>query len=262
MNRIDQKFKELKKKKKKAFIAFITAGDPNLKTTEELVLAFEQNGVDMVELGVPFSDPMADGPTIQASSQRALDNGTTLEKIFATVRRIRNRSQIPIVFMIYYNSIFHFGEKKFVESALACGVDGIVVPDLPFDEARTLIQEAKKKNFKTVFFVAPTSTKERIKLAGKFSTGFVYYVSLTGVTGERTQLPSDVIHNIRVAKQLTGKPVCAGFGISTPSQVRAISQIADGIIVGSAIVKVIEKNKQQKNLVRNVANFVRTLTHV
>lgn len=259
-NRIDQKFKDLKKKRKKAFIAFITAGDPGLRTTEQLVLAFEGAGVDIVELGVPFSDPLADGPTIQAASQRALRKHVNLENILATVKRVRRRSQIPIALMTYYNPVFHYGEKRFMRTAKACGVDGIIVPDLPPEEGRGLIRAARENGLVTVFFLAPTTTPKRMKHIINVSTGFIYYVSLTGVTGARQKLPDSLTQQIRRAKRLTRKSVCVGFGVSTPAQVRLVAKAADGVIVGSAIVQQIAKNKGKKQLVSNVARFVRKLS--
>lgn len=257
MNRIDRKFKELKKKK--AFIAFITAGDPNLKTTEELVLAFEQSGVDIIELGVPFSDPLADGPTIQASSQRALKKGVNLEKILQLVKRLRQRSQIPIALMTYYNPVFHYGEEKFIRDAKKCGVDGVIIPDLPPEEARIIIKWARALDCSTTFFLAPTTTKQRMKQIVKASTGFVYYVSLRGVTGARKGISKEIAEKIQFAKRFTRKPICVGFGVSTPTQVQSVAKIADGIIVGSAIINQIERNKGKKNLVKNVSRFVWTL---
>jgi len=259
MNRIDQKFKELSRKKKKAFIAFVTAGDPNLKTTEELVLAFEQAGTDIVELGVPFSDPLADGPTIQASSQRALKKGVNLEKILKTVSRIRQKSQVPIVLMTYYNPVFHYGEDKFMRDAKKCGVDGFIIPDLPPEEAKGLIRSAKARDLSTIFFLAPTTTSQRMKRVVKASTGFVYYVSMTGVTGASKGFSKENAAKIRSAKRFTKKPICVGFGVSTPSQVKSVAKIADGVIVGSAIVKQIDRNKGKKNLVKNVSRLVWTL---
>ncbi|MCK5178257.1 MAG: tryptophan synthase subunit alpha, partial [Candidatus Omnitrophica bacterium] len=191
MNRIEKTFKELKRKKKKAFIPFITAGDPNLKTTEELVLSFEGAGADIVELGVPFSDPLADGPTIQASSQRALKKGVNLTKILKTVAQIRRKSQIPIALMTYYNPVFYYGEDKFIRDAKASGVDGIIIPDLPPEEAKTLIKAARKRDISTVFFLAPTTTSRRMKQIVQASTGFIYYVSMTGVTGADKQFSSE-----------------------------------------------------------------------
>ena len=260
MNRIDQKFKDLKKGKKKAFIAFITAGDPSLRQTEELVLSFERNGVDIVELGVPFSDPLADGPTIQASSQRAIQKGTNLKKILNTVKRIRSRSQIPIALMTYYNPIFHYGEVQFIRDAKKYGVDGVIVPDLPPEEAIKFRSAAKTQNLSTVFFLAPTTTRQRMRKIVKAATGFVYYVSSTGVTGAHKAFSGKNTANIRLAKRMTKKPICIGFGISTPSQVRLVAKMADGVIVGSAIVNQIEKNRGKRNLVNNVSRFVWTLT--
>lgn len=260
MNRIDQKFKELRKRKKKAFIAFITAGDPSLQLTEELVLAFEKSGVDVVELGVPFSDPLADGPTIQASSQRALKKHVNLIKIFHLVQGIRQKSQIPLALMTYYNPVFHYGEKDFVRQAKESGVDGMIVPDLPPEEADTLMRLAKKAELATVFFIAPTTTPQRMKRIAQASTGFIYYVSLTGVTGARRQLPPAFLQQIHTAKRLTAKPICVGFGVSSPRQVKSIARAADGVIVGSAIINAIVKNKGNRYLVQNVSRFVRRLS--
>ncbi|MBI3314890.1 MAG: tryptophan synthase subunit alpha [Candidatus Omnitrophica bacterium] len=260
MNRITRKFAQLKKQGKKAFIAFITAGDPNLKATGELALAFDKAGVDIVELGVPFSDPMADGPVIQASSKRALDQGTNLHKIFDCVRRIRQKSDIPIALMTYYNPVFHFGEEKAIKAAVKAGVDGFIIPDLPCQEAGDLIKYARKANIATVFFVAPTTMPARIKPIARGSKGFIYYVSLTGVTGPRQVLSKDAIAGIRRVRRMTQKPVCVGFGISTPAQVKVFSRAADGVIVGSAIVQAIEKNIGRRDLVKNVVRFVQNLS--
>ncbi|MBI5415495.1 MAG: tryptophan synthase subunit alpha [Candidatus Omnitrophica bacterium] len=258
-NKIDLKFKELEKKKKKAFIAFITAGDPNLSVTEKLVLAFEKAGVDIVELGVPFSDPLADGPTIQAASQRALKKHVNLESILAVVKRIRQRSQIPIALMTYYNPVFHYGEDRFTAKAKASGVDGLIIPDLPPEEGHNLIRAARQDGLATVFFLSPTTTSERMRRVAKSSTGFIYYVSLTGVTGARRQLPGTLRRQVELAKRFTRKPVCVGFGVSTPAQIRAVAAAADGVIVGSAIVNAIAKQKNSKNLVQHVSSFVQHL---
>jgi len=260
MNRIDKTFERLKKKRKKAFIAFITAGDPNLKTTEELVKQFEQNGVDIVELGVPFSDPLADGPTIQASSQRALKSRVTLQKILESVRKIRRTSQIPIALMSYYNPIFHYGEENFMKQAKACGVDGIIVPDLPPEEAQNLMKAARQYDVATVFFVAPTTKASRLKRIVQASTGFVYYISLTGVTGARSVLPSTIGKHIKQIKRLTQKPVCVGFGVSTAKQVKKLSSISDGVIVGSAIVNKINSMRGDQQLIDSTSRFVKTLS--
>ena len=259
MNRIDQKFIKLKQAKKKAFIAFITAGDPDLQTTEELVLELEKSGADIVELGVPFSDPLADGPTIQAASYRSLQKGTTLAKILATVKRIRQSSDIPIALMTYYNPVFHFGEKDFIAQAKAAGVDGVIIPDLPIEEAGDLRRFATEAEVSTIFFVAPTTTAERLKPVLQAATGFIYYVSVAGVTGGRQAIPSQVVSKIRLVKALTDKPVCVGFGVSTPEQARVLSRIADGVIVGSAIVNEVQKHAGHKDLAARVGAFVRTL---
>jgi len=259
MNRIDTTFKNLKKKRKKAFIAFITAGDPNLKATEEFVLAFEKSGVDIIELGVPFSDPLADGATIQASSQRAIKKGTNLSGILSTVRRIRQKSDIPIALMTYYNPVYHFGEEKFIRAAKQSGVDGVIIPDLPPEEGGKIIKSAKKYNLSTVFFMAPTTTPQRMKRIVKASTGFIYYVSLAGVTGASKHFSKNMASKIRSAKRHTQKPICVGFGVSTPIQVKSVAKMADGVIVGSAIIKQIDKNKGKKNLVKNVSRYVWTL---
>ncbi len=259
MNRIDQKFKELKTKKRKAFIAFITAGDPDLKTTEDLVVSLEGVGVDIIEIGIPFSDPLADGPTIQASFFRALSKGTTVKKILETVKRIRLKSSIPIAFMTSYNPILRFGEEKFLKACVDVGIDGLIVPDLPPEEAKNLCSLAEGYDLSTIFFVAPTSTDERIKSNTKASSGFVYYVSLTGITGTQKAVAQTVVKKINHIKRFTDKPVCVGFGISTPEQVKVIGRAADGVIVGSAIVRVIEQNKGNKNLVPAVSHYVSSL---
>jgi tryptophan synthase alpha chain len=259
MNRIQKKFQELKSQKRKAFIAFITAGDPDLKTTEDLVVALEGAGVDIIELGIPFSDPLADGPTIQASFFRALKKGTTVKKILETVKRIRLKTSVPIALMGSYNPILHFGERKFVKACADAGVDGLIIPDLPPEESRVLRQAAKNFDIATIFFVAPTSTDRRMGANTKASSGFVYYVSLTGITGTQKAVARSVVKQINHIKRFTSKPVCAGFGISTPRQVKDISRAADGVIVGSAIVKSIEAHRGHRDLVTEVARYVSTL---
>ncbi|MCA9408759.1 MAG: tryptophan synthase subunit alpha [Candidatus Omnitrophica bacterium] len=262
MNRIDIKFKALRKAKKKAFIAFITAGDPNLKTTKELVLAFEKAGVDIVELGVPFSDPLADGPTIQSSSQRALQQHVTLEKIIQLVKDIRRYSEIPIALMTYYNPVFAMGEAVFVKKAAQAGVDGVIIPDLPPEEGKNLIKLTAAYQLAMVQFLSPTTTLARTKRIIQSASGFIYFVSVTGVTGARTQAPVDFMSHVKKAQRLTKKPICVGFGVSTPQQVQKIAQSADGVIVGSAIINQILQQKGKKDLVKNTAQFVRRLTKV
>ncbi len=259
MNRIEQKFQILKKGSRKAFIAFITAGDPDLKTTQDLVVALEAAGVDIIELGVPFSDPLADGPIIQASYHRSLKRGTTVKRILETVRRIRLKSPVPIALMSSYNPILHFGEEKFIKACVKAGVDGLIVPDLPPEEAGVLRLEAKRYGIATIFFVAPTSTDERIKANTRASSGFVYYVALTGITGTKKAVATSVVKQVKHIKRFTDKPVAAGFGISSPQQVKDIACVADGVIVGSAIVKCIEAHQGQRDLVNKVSRYVSSL---
>ncbi|OIO37534.1 MAG: tryptophan synthase subunit alpha [Candidatus Omnitrophica bacterium CG1_02_49_10] len=259
MNRIGKKFAELKRIKKKAFIAYITAGDPDMRITERLVLELAANGADIIELGVPFSDPLADGPTIQRASQRALRGKINIKMILSLVKRLRRATEVPIVLMPYYNTVLRYGVKRFVKEASAAGVDGVIVPDLPVEEAGELMSEARRRRLATIFLVAPTTTRERIRHIAKASSGFIYYVSLTGVTGARKSLPKDIISSIKAVKRLSAKPVCVGFGISTPEQVRDMSKTADGVIVGSAIIKIIEDNMGRKGLVKKAGLFVKRI---
>jgi len=260
MNRIDKKFKELRKKRKKAFCAFIMAGDPTLAVTKKLIFELENNGADIIELGVPFSDPLADGPTIQRSSERALKNRVTLSSVFSLVRDIRSNTNIPIVFLTYYNLILHYGLSRFAQGARRSGVDGIVIPDLPPEESLELRRVTRKNNVALIHLAAPTSSMKRLKSIASASTGFIYYVSLTGTTGARERLPKDLSFNLNKIRKITRKPVCVGFGISRPEQVASTSKLAEGVIVGSAIIKVIEKNIGKKDLVKKVGRFVRGLT--
>jgi tryptophan synthase alpha chain len=259
MNRIDKLFSKLRKQKKKAFIVYITAGYPSVRATERLIAGLEKSGSDMIELGIPFSDPLADGPTIQRASERALSRGVNIKAILKMVGRARKKVTLPIVFMTYYNLVSHYGIKKFVGDSVRAGADGIIIPDLPPEEADELITESRRKGFAAIFLAAPTSTKKRLKRIAAASRGFIYYVSLTGVTGARARLPGDIIKNVKALKKITKKPVCVGFGISKPSQAKAISRLADGIIVGSAVIKVMERNIGTKEFYRKVAGFVRTL---
>jgi tryptophan synthase alpha chain len=259
MNRIDRKFKELRKTGRSALVVFITAGYPSLDTTRKLVLEFSKIGVDIIELGVPFSDPMADGPIIQEASQAALKKNVHLDKILDLVKTARRQTDIPICLMTYYNPVFCFGEERFVKRSVAAGVDGVIIPDLPPEEARPFMKLALKAQLDTIFFIAPTSSLSRIKLISRLSQGFIYYVSLTGVTGPRQKLPLDLELHLKKIKKITSKPVCVGFGISSPRQVKQIQEISDGAIVGSAIVKKIKANIGKPDLVKRVGRFVKTL---
>ncbi|MCX5686761.1 MAG: tryptophan synthase subunit alpha [Candidatus Omnitrophica bacterium] len=255
MNRIDKKFRELKKEKKKAFIAYITAGDPNLATTGKLVIALEKSGADIIELGIPFSDPLADGPTIQAASQRALKSGANLKKIFKTVSAIRKKTDVPLVFMTYCNPVLRYGLPGFFKACGRCGVDGVIIPDLPAEEAGEIIKLGRKNGIATIFLAAPTSTRKRIINIARNSNGFIYYVSLTGVTGARSKLPAEFKSKVKLIKSVTDKPVAVGFGVSSAAQAKEIAGAADGVIVGSAIVKIIG----EKNIIPRVSRFARIL---
>lgn len=263
MNRINRKFQELKKKRKKAFIVFITAGYPNIPTTEKLILQLDKIGVDIVEIGVPFSDPIADGPIIQEASAHALKRKVNLNKILALVKNLRKRTQIPICLMSYYNPIFCFGVKKFINKSIESGIDGLIIPDLAFEEGTDFIGMSKKAGLNVICFISPTSSRERIRKISKLSGGFIYYVSLTGITGARKKIASDLAKNLNKIKRITKKPVCVGFGISTREQVRAVKRIASGVIVGSAVIsKIKESMGNKKDLVRKVSKFILDLKNV
>jgi len=236
-SRISRKFQLLRKDSRKAFIAYIMAGDPNIQRTKELVRILEDCGVDIIELGVPFSDPLADGPTIQAAAQRALEDGTTLHTVIDLVKDLRKTTQIPIILMTYYNPVFKYGEEKFVEDACAAGVDGIIVPDLPPDEAAGMMKLTKKKPFDLIFLLAPTSTEDRIKRVCQASGGFIYYVSITGITGSKLSLDPAIASHMASIRSVSDTPIAVGFGISTPDEASLVARFADGVIIGSAIVK-------------------------
>jgi len=260
MNRIDAKFKELKEKGKKGFIAYITAGDPAPSVTEKLVPALERSGVDFVELGVPFSDPLADGLTNQRAAERALASGVTLKKVLEIVTRIRRSSQIPIILFTYLNPVFRFGWLNFAKEACLAGVDGILVLDLPPEESKDARDILAVEGIKMIHLIAPTTTKERMKLICQQASGFLYYVSRTGVTGMRKSVETGVRPMVAKIKRQTKLPVAGGFGISDPRQVKEVARYADAIVVGSAIVNQIEANLGKENLVSRTAKFISTLT--
>ena len=259
MNRIEKKFKEIKKQGRKAFIVFITAGFPNFTITKKLVLELEKSGADLIELGVPFSDPLADGPVIQESSRASIESGTNLTKILSLVKSLRKKTEIPLCLMTYYNPVYCFGEQRFVKRAAQAGVDAVIIPDLPPEEGEGFVNLANKVNLHTIFFLAPTSNLKRIKFVSKISGGFIYYVSLTGVTGPRKKLAPDLISNLKRIKKVTKKPLCVGFGVSNPNQIRQIYRLADGVIVGSAVIGRIKKNINSPDLIKKVAGFLRYL---
>src|SRR5512134_902935 len=260
MSRIKNTFNRLKKKGEKALIPYVMAGDPDLATTKKIVLALEKAGADIIELGAPFSDPLADGPTIQKAAIRSLRHHTSIADVLGLVADVRKASSIPLIIMTYYNLIFHYGEERFVNDAAAAGLDGVILPDLPPEEAGVLIPAAKKAGLDTIFLLAPTSTEERIKIVCRAAQGFVYYVSLTGVTGARAGVQSSVEESLRKIKAHTDKPVAVGFGISTPDQAAQIARWgADGVIVGSALVKVMEEYGSSPELIGKAVVFTQAL---
>jgi tryptophan synthase alpha chain len=250
--------------KRKALITFITAGDPSLSATEKLIYTLEKAGADMVELGIPYSDPLADGPTIQASHQRALRKNISLADVFRLASRVRKKSLVPICFMLSYNLIFKHGEKKFYADCEKFGVDGVIVPDLPPEEPpplvslrstfSPLVRGRKKEGVDQIFLVAPTSTEERIKLAAEKSSGFIYLISVAGITGKRAELAEHLEVLVSKVRKYSKLPVAIGFGISTPAQAAEVAKIADGVIVGSAIVDLIAKKK-----FKSIPRFVSSL---
>jgi tryptophan synthase alpha chain len=259
VSRIQKRFDWLNSKSEKALVAFITAGDPDLNTTKELFSVIEEGGADIIELGVPFSDPLADGPVIQAPSQRSLKSGTTLKKIIQLVHEIRQSSQLPIVLMTSFNPVFVYGQEVFVKDAVEAGVDGVIIPDLPPEEAGDFDKLAKARNLDVIYLLAPTSTPDRIEMVGAKSRGFIYYVSLTGVTGTRDSLAQNVEEKVTRIKQATSLPVLIGFGISGPEQAKAASKCSDGVIVGSAIVRMIEECPDPAERKEKLKLFVRSV---
>jgi len=238
---IEQAFRTAAKAGRKVLIPYVMAGDPDLAVTRRLVPALAAAGADVVELGIPFSDPIADGPVILRAAMRALVNDTSLAEVIAAVRDIRRETRVPIVLMSYYNPILQMGPEKFAAEATAAGVDGVIVPDLPPEEGTDLIRAARKVGLATIFLLAPTSDPGRIARIARVSTGFLYYVSLTGITGARLTDPDDVARRIADIRKATKKPIAVGFGIATPEQAKLVGRMADGVIVGSALVQVIER---------------------
>jgi tryptophan synthase alpha chain len=257
MSRISDRFAELRHLGEKALIPYITAGDPDLATTEALVVELESAGADIIELGVPFSDPLVDGVEIQRAAERGLQSGTNLDGIFATVHSIRRRSEIPILLMTSYNPVFRYGDERALVGAREAGVDAFLVTDLPPEEAADWKRLAAAQNVDTIFLLAPTSTPERIDCAARLGSGFVYCVSRTGVTGARAELPPGLRELIERIRAGTDQPIAVGFGISTADHVRQVAQWADGVVVGSAIVKIVGRDSRAATPA--VSRFVREL---
>ncbi len=246
--------------KKPALVAYVTCGDPNLASTREIVLAAIDAGAEVIELGVPFSDPLADGPVIQRASERALRQGTTLEHVLTLASEIRKHSQAGLIIFSYLNPILRMGLMKFSEAASQAGVDGVLTTDLPVEESGDYLREMRKRNLATIFLAAPTSTDARLRHIAQASSGFVYAVSRTGVTGARKQLTEDAQSLVRRLRKFTKLPIAVGFGISTPEQFASVGQFADAAVVGSAIVETIERNPGKE--AESVAQFIKQLLAV
>lgn len=259
MSRISEKFMALREKKEKALIVYLTAGDPSLAITKELILALENAGADILEIGVPFSDPTADGPVIQAAAQRALKGGATLTAILEMIKEVRRVSQIPIVLFGYYNPIFVYGGEKFARHAARAGVDGVLVVDLPPEEAPELREFTDAAGIDFIFLIAPTTGAKRTRQIAAGATGFLYYISITGITGTAAPKIADIETAVSKLRKITKLPVAVGFGITNPEQAGQIGKTADGVIVGSAVVRLIDENRNSPDLIKIVADFTGAL---
>ena len=258
-NRIAEKFEELRAKGEKALIPYIMAGDPSLADTEALVLALEEAGADLIELGVPFSDPIADGPVIQKAAERALLSGTSLRKILDTVKTLRTKTQVPLILMTYYNTIMAMGEEFFCQEAVDAGIDGVIVPDMPPEEADVLHEAAQANGPCLIYLLAPTSTSQRKTSVIQRTNGFIYYVSITGITGAKLHGLADIEKNVRALQKKSKKPIAVGFGIATPEDACRMASFADGVIVGSALVKKVAEYQEDPGLVQQVSTFTQQL---
>ena len=259
MNRIVEKFNHLRESGKKGFIVYIGAGDPNLSATRELALAFDQAGVDVLELGVPFSDPLADGLVNQLAAQRGLESGTTPPKLLKTIQSIRKDSEIPIVLYIYFNLIHKVGMREFIADAARAGVDGLLVLDLPPEESENYEALMKKNGLSQIYLVAPTTPEDRMEFIVKRGSGFIYYVSREGVTGMQSQVAANLSSQVAKLKAHTELPIAVGFGVSNPEQAKLVAQNADAVVVGSAIVNQIAEHGKKKDLTKRVGKFVKSL---
>ncbi len=260
MGRIEETFKRLKENGEKALISFITTGDPDIQASKEIFFCLEKNGADMIELGIPFSDPMADGPIIQASSERALIKGVTLKDVLHLISEIRKSSETPIILFGYFNPIFAYGVERFAKDAKAAGVDGVLVVDLPPEEADELKIYTDKEGLDLIFLLTPTSDDSRMNLVAQKAEGFIYYVSVTGVTGVRSAKSNSIADYVSRAKKISHFPIGVGFGISSPEQAGEVARSADGVVVGSAIVRLIEEfGEDQPQMLQKVGAFVHDL---
>ncbi len=259
MNRIDERFSRLKKEGKKGLVIYIGAGDPDLESTRQLGLAFDKAGVDVLELGVPFSDPLADGLVNQLAAQRGLESGTTPPKLLQTIAEIRKQSQVPIVLYIYFNLMHRYGLEKFIQDAAMAGVDGFLTLDLPPEESENYESLMAKNGLNVIYLVAPTTPEDRIALIVKRGTGFIYYVSREGVTGMQTKVADTIGDMTKKIRAHTNLPIAIGFGISNPEQAKAVASHSDAIVVGSAVVNQIAKLGKSPEMVSRVSSFVSEL---
>jgi len=257
--RIARLFERTRAERRAAFIAYLTAGDPTPDRTPALVEAMERGGADLIELGVPFSDPVADGPVIQRAAMRALEAGTTLAKVLEIARRVRTRSEIPLLLFTYLNPVLRYGVEKLAQDAAGAGIDGCLLTDLSVEEAQNTVSVMHAAGLDTVFLAAPTSTARRLELVARYSSGFAYLVSRTGVTGERDALSASAAPLVASMRKVTDLPLAVGFGISTPDQVETVAQTADGVVVGSAFVRTIEQSAGSASLEANLEAATREL---
>ena len=260
MNRIVERFAHLKRAGQKGFVVYIGAGDPNLEATRQLALAFDRAGVDVLELGVPFSDPLADGMVNQLAAQRGLESGTTPPKVLETVKAIRRESQIPIVFYVYFNLLHKRGLKQFIADCAAAGVDGLLVLDLPPEESDNYEALMREAGLCNIYLIAPTTPEGRMELIAKRASGFIYYVSREGVTGMQTKVSDTIGEMTRKSRAHTALPIAVGFGISNPEQARLVAQHSEAIVVGSAIVNQIAEHGKSTDLVERVGGFVKSMS--
>lgn len=251
MNRIEKAFQN-----QKAFIPFVTGGDPSLEVTEKLIYAMEEAGADLIEIGIPFSDPIAEGEVIQEANVRALSAGCTTDRLFDMIKRARQKVMIPMVFLTYINPIFTYGKEKFMRRCVECGIDGIIVPDMPYEEKGELLDVCEACGIAIISLIAPTS-RERIRMIAKEAKGYIYCVSSLGVTGVRSEIETDIAGMVKLVREVTDVPCAVGFGISTPEQAREMAALSDGAIVGSAIVKIVAQYGE--NCVPYVAEYVKKM---
>jgi len=259
MNRIEERFAQLRREGRKGLIVYIGAGDPNLAATRELALAFDRAGVDILELGVPFSDPLADGLVNQLAAQRGLESKTTPPKVLKTVSEIRQQSRVPVVLYIYFNLIHRIGMEKFVRAAAKAGVDGLLVLDLPPEESENYEGLMKANGLCPIYLVAPTTPEDRVEFIVQRGVGFIYYVSREGVTGMQSKVAANLAEQVALLRAHTKLPIAVGFGVSNPQQAKRVAQNADAVVVGSAVVNQIAENGKSKDLVKRVARFVKSL---